>query len=104
MIYNIDMNIERKRVSVSLPPSTHNKVVSLAEHLECLSEKEIPKPTEAVAKSIRFILGFFDNDEFKKCLEIESGIDTLTYMRKCVNNGMKESLSEYEQQNKGRKK
>ena len=32
------------------------------------SEKETPKPTEAVAKSIRFILGFFDNDEFKKYL------------------------------------
>ena len=66
--------------------------------------KETPKPTEVVAKSIRFILGFFDNDKFQKCLEIEGGIDTLTYMRKCVNNGIKESLSEYEQQNKGRKK
>ena len=86
-----------KRSQLSVPESTHNKLVNLAEHIDCLSETGEPKPTGVLHKAVRLLLGYYSDDKFQKCLDREGGIDTFAYIRKCINNGMNKSLSENEQ-------
>ncbi len=84
-----------KSVKISLPDTTYNKTLQFAEHIDCVSQSENPQPSYAVRKVFRTILGYYNDEKFQKCLE-EEGLDTLAYIQRCINKGMKESLKEKE--------
>ncbi len=82
-----------KSVKISFPNTTDDKTLKFAEHLDCVSQSENPLPSYAIRKVFRTILGYYSDERFQKCLEAE-GLDTLAYVQRCVNKGMKESLGE----------
>ena len=80
-------------VKISLPNTTYDKTLKFAEHLDCVSNAENPLPASVVRKVYRTILRYYTDETFQKCLE-EEGLDTLAYVQRCINRGMKESLKE----------
>ena len=80
-------------VQLSLAPNTHNRVRNFAQNIKCVSGTGNPKVASAVTSTLQVILQFYGDDKFQECLENE-GIDALSFIQKCVNRGMKESLGE----------
>jgi len=82
-----------RSVKISFPDTTYDKTIKFAEHIDCVSRTENPQPSDAARKAFRIILRYYGDDKFQECLEKE-GIDTLAFIQKCVNRGIKESLGE----------
>lgn len=80
-------------VQITLPQNTHAKILSLAKDVDCISTTGKPKAASTVTKALRFILQFYSDEPFQKCL-VEEGMDPFAYIQRCVRKGMKESLGE----------
>lgn len=56
-------------------------------------QTENPQPSATVRKVFKTVLRYYIGKQFQKCLK-EEGLDTLAYIGKCINKGMKASLGE----------
>ena len=90
-MYNINLKRNKIPVQISLPLTTHTKIIKLAKDIDCISETENPKAASAVAKTMRVVLNFYSDEQFQECLEDE-GIDALAFKQKCIRQEMKENL------------
>ena len=94
-MYNSKMKKNTIPVHVSLPTTTHKKVINFAQHIDCISETGNPKAASAVKRTLSVVLNFYNDDTFQKCLENE-GIDTLAFIQKSVRKQMKACIAEIE--------
>ena len=90
-------------IQIKIPTATHNRVIELAKHVDCISNTGNPKAATAVTKTLRVVLNFYNDDTFQKCLENE-GIDTLAFIQKSVRKQMKACIAEIENEAGKRKR
>ena len=68
---------------ISFPPTIHKKILEFATHIDCVSRSEEPKPTSTVLKTMRVVMGLYNDENFREYLEREGG-NTLSIIQKCV--------------------
>ena len=77
------MNNKPKSIQFSIAPVTYAKLLSFAEHIDCVSETERPKAASAVKVVLRTVLDLYSNEDFIEKVE-EDGGNTLSYIKRCV--------------------
>jgi len=84
-------------VRISLHPVTYRRLLEFSEHIDCVRWTGEPSASQAVCKVLRVVLKFYNDDDFQRCLEIED-MDTLAFIERCVQSGMKATLAEVDRE------
>lgn len=81
------------RINLSVPPTSYSRILRLAEDAGCITGTGNLNAAEAIRRTMRVVLDFHHNEDFRKQVEQEGG-DTLSYIQKCVRKELRKAKDE----------